>query len=77
LACRHCNRHKGPNLTGIDSETGQITPLFHPRHEVWSNHFSRRGATIVGLTAVGRTSVRVLNMNAPGRVELRAELGPA
>lgn len=75
LACHHRNYHKGPNLTGIDPETGQITPLFHPRCDVWSNHFALRGATIVGLTAVGRTSVRVLDMNSPERVKLRAELG--
>lgn len=77
LACHHCNCHKGPNLTGIDPETTHITPLFHPRRDVWRHHFSFRGASIVGLTAVGRTSVRVLAMNSPGRLELRAELGLA
>ena len=29
--CHRCNRHKGPNLTGIDPMTQEITPLFHPR----------------------------------------------
>lgn len=24
LSCHHCNLHKGPNLTGIDPETGRI-----------------------------------------------------
>ncbi|WP_197455027.1 HNH endonuclease [Stieleria varia] len=27
LACIDCNLHKGPNLTGIDPETGEITVL--------------------------------------------------
>ena len=31
LACMHCNRYKGPNIAGIDSETGVLTPLFNPR----------------------------------------------
>ena len=72
LACYHCNLHKGPNLSGIDS--GQVTPLFNPRNEVWGEHFVRSGSRIEGLTAVGRTTVSVLAMNAPVRLELRAEL---
>jgi len=32
-----------------------------------------RGGEIVGLTSTGRATVRLLNMNAPHRVELREE----
>ena len=32
LACGHCNRRKGTNLSGIDPETGEIVPLFQPSH---------------------------------------------
>src|SRR5436190_17803196 len=39
LACHRCNLHKGPNLTGIDSQSGQVAPLFHPRNDRWSDHF--------------------------------------
>ncbi|WP_410001711.1 HNH endonuclease [Singulisphaera sp. GP187] len=32
VACGRCNSHKkGPNLTGIDPDTGRIEPLFNPR----------------------------------------------
>jgi hypothetical protein len=31
FACIHCNRYKGPNIAGIDPETGELTRLFHPR----------------------------------------------
>ena len=31
LACGFCNRHKGPNVAGVDPETQQILRLFHPR----------------------------------------------
>ena len=34
LACGYCNRHKGPNVAGIDSDTGKITRLFHPRRQL-------------------------------------------
>lgn len=74
LSCYHCNLHKGPNLTGIDPESGAITALFHPRRSVWEEHFVVRDALIVGLTAVGRTTVYVLAMNAADRVQLRREL---
>jgi hypothetical protein len=39
LACWACNLRKGPNLTGIDPETGHLTPLFNPRQDVWTDHF--------------------------------------
>jgi hypothetical protein len=44
LACFHCNLHKGPNLTGIDPDTGSVVLLFHPRSEVWDEHFFAQGA---------------------------------
>lgn len=73
LACPHCNNHKGPNLTGLDPETGEIAILFDPRRMIWIEHFAREGPSIVGLTAVGRTTVRVLKMNAPSRIVLRSQ----
>lgn len=74
LACHHDNDHKGPNLTGIDPETGNVVRLFHPRRQRWSRHFRLDGPVIVGRTQCGRATVAVLALNAPDRVELRAEL---
>jgi hypothetical protein len=76
LACSHCNHHKGPNLAGIDPDTGAIVPLYHPRREEWAEHFRIEGNRIFGRTATGRTTVRVLVMNAQTRVDLRAEVDP-
>lgn len=76
LACPHCNQHKGPNLTGLDPFDGALTRLFDPRRQRWEDHFAVRGPLVMGLTAVGRTTVRVLNMNAQRRVEARANLSP-
>ena len=70
-ACFFCNTHKGSNVAGIDPDTVRITRLFHPRQDHWSVHFSWRGGTIVGLTAVGRTTVRLLQMNMVHRVAAR------
>ena len=73
LACDRCNAYKGPNLTGIDPDSGDVVSLFNPRQDAWRDHFMFRGGAIVGLTPTGRTTVRLLNMNTPRRVELRDE----
>lgn len=72
LACHLCNAHKGPNLTGIDPNSGEITPLFHPRRNRWVEHFANVAGELVGTTAIGRVTVAVLAMNLPARVEARA-----
>jgi hypothetical protein len=74
LACQECNLHKGPNLTGIDPETGDIVPLFHPRRDSWTEHFAFRGAVIIGLTPAGRATVNVLAMNGARQLETRSVL---
>lgn len=71
LACPHCNRHKGPNIAGMDPETGQLVRLFHPRRDRWADHFQLDGALINGKTPVGRATVQVLRMNADGPMQLR------
>jgi hypothetical protein len=72
---------KGPNLSGIDPETGQIASLFHPRIDCWTDHFAIGIATLIplgieirGLTPVGRTTIRVLGFNDEMRQMLRYEL---
>jgi len=74
LACGRCNRHKGPNIAGIDPVTGQMTRLFHPRTARWSEHFRWNGPLAVGLTPIGRTTVEVLLMNQPDEIAIREEL---
>ena len=74
LACHFCNRKKGPNLAGIDPITGDITVLFHPRRDSWSDHFQWKGPFIEGLSAVGRATVSVLALNDNKRMRLRLQL---
>jgi hypothetical protein len=74
LACHRCNLHKGPNLTGIDPQTGQVTQLFHPRRDQWSDHFTCEGARVTGLTALGRATINVLDLNDARRMELRLQI---
>ena len=70
----HCSRYKGPNIAGIDPQTGGVVRLFHPRRDVWAEHFAGEGNKIVGLSREGVVTIGVLQMNAPEVVALRVEL---
>jgi hypothetical protein len=74
LSCVYCNGRKGPNLTGRDPATGRVTRLYHPRRHKWSHHFRYEGGTLIGRTAIGRTTIDVLRMNHPPLVALRETL---
>ncbi len=75
LSCHLCNAKKGPNLAGLDPDTGELKPLFHPRKESWSGRFAmQEDGVLYGLTSIGRTTVCVLGMNSIMRVAIRHEL---
>ena len=71
LACSLCNKCKGSDLASIDSESGAITLLFHPRRQRWTDHFRLEDGQIVPLTATGRVTVNLLQFNRPERVAER------
>ena len=74
-ACFDCNKRKGPNIASVDPQTGARTWLFNPRTDRWDNHFRLNAdGTITGLTADGRATARLLALNAPDRVQDRADL---
>jgi 5-methylcytosine-specific restriction endonuclease McrA len=74
LACPRCNAYKGPNISGIDEKTRQLTPLFHPRRDRWEDHFAWHGPRLRGLTPIGRVTISVLGINQPEAVAVRKEL---
>lgn len=76
-ACFDCNRFKGSNIASIDSETGELAPLFNPRQQTWSDHFLTQQGRLIPLTAVGRVTAAVLRLNLPRRVEIREILSDA
>jgi HNH endonuclease len=71
LCCTLCNRFKGSDIASVDPETGEITPLFHPRFDEWKDHYDIRDGLIVALTAKGRVTVTLLRMNRPDRIRER------
>jgi hypothetical protein len=72
-ACHWCNFAKGTNLATIVD--GQLVPLFNPRSQIWAEHFTRRDDQIVGLTPIGRGTVRLLDMNDDDRRQIRSLSG--
>jgi hypothetical protein len=48
--------------------------LYHPRNDRWADHFAFRSARIVGLTARGRATIAVLQMNHDGNLAARRQL---
>lgn len=77
LACFDCNRFKGSDIASLDPVTKKLVPLFSPRTDVWEDHFHVRGGKILGRTPVGRATERLLKLNLPVRVEIRALLARA
>ena len=73
LACHRCNRFKSDRINAADPLTGELTPLFNPRTQIWHEHFrwSRDGTEILGLTAIGRATIVTLQMNNEYVVESR------
>ena len=74
LTCLFCNKHKGPNIAGIDPESGRMVRLFNPRRDKWTRHFRWDGPEMIGRTAIGRATIRVLAINHPDNIELREAL---
>ncbi|MCP4416923.1 MAG: HNH endonuclease [Chloroflexi bacterium] len=65
LACPNCNLSKAAATTAIDSLSNTEVPLFHPRKQVWHDHFEwiENHTKITGLTSVGRATILRLKMN--------------
>lgn len=76
LSCQGCNNHKYTKTEALDPVTKQTVLLFHPRQQVWREHFAwNDGFTlIVGLTPTGRATVEALQLNRSGLVNLRRAL---
>ena len=71
LSCTLCNKYKGSDLASIDPETEKIVPLYHPRQNLWHEHFRLSGGEFLPLSPVGRVTIRLLQLNRRDRVEER------
>lgn len=73
LACRSCNLHKGNRIGGVTSRANAEVRFFHPREDLWSEHFkvSHESGEILGITPVGEVTVQYLGMNSSAQVAAR------
>ena len=76
--CEYCYSQEKFATQGFSIEhiyplSGEIIPLYHPRQQNWSDHFSWSDdyTLMIGLTPVGRITVEVLRLNRKGLVNLR------
>jgi len=73
-ACFLCNRHKGSDISTLDPESGRLVFLFNPRKQQWKRHFHLNGPRIEPLTASGRATVFLLQLNSQKRLDDRLNL---
>jgi len=76
IACCHKSMQwlSVSTLTSFDPETEALVPLFNPRTQAWHEHFALDDVIVVGLTPIGRATVRLLHMNTADRLKVRAVL---
>ena len=72
-SCMGCNDRKYTAVDAIDPVSGEVVPLFHPRKQVWAEHFlwAADFTQIVGQSPTGRATVARLKLNRPELVKLR------
>jgi len=71
-ACFQCNTTKSSDVASYEDSV--LVPLFNPRTQNWNDHFEMNGAIIVGKTAIGRVTIRTLQLNHPDQIETRQRL---
>lgn len=65
LCCYRCNEFKNDAVTSIDLLTGDKVPLYHPRNQLWHEHFawSDDSLSIIGRSQNGRATIDLLRVN--------------
>jgi len=70
-ACVSCNLHKSDRAEVLDPGTGTTVPLFNPRQDSWSDHFSWNEFKIEGKSAIGQATIDALQLNSDRRIFVR------
>lgn len=76
--CGRCNTIKNQKIQHFDPFTSQISRLFNPRKDLWTEHFhwSTDELLVLGETDIGRTTVDFLQLNRQSVINLRQVLKP-
>ncbi|MBS1808741.1 MAG: HNH endonuclease [Acidobacteria bacterium] len=73
LACVSCSLRKSARERAADPQTGKEVALFHPRRDQWAAHFRWEGVQLLGLTATGRATIAILELNRTLILAIREE----
>ncbi|MGB1241351.1 MAG: HNH endonuclease [Chitinophagales bacterium] len=73
LSCGGCNGHKYTKIAALDPVSLQIVSLFHPRKNIWKDHFiwDVSFTKVIGITAIGRATINALHLNRQELINLR------
>ena len=73
FCCQGCNNRKYNKVSGKDPVTGELVGLYDPRRQRWDDHFRWTADCLrmEGLTATGRATIRVLQLNRDCLVNFR------
>ena len=73
-ACAVCNGYKGSDVATIVGQPPQLSRLFHPRQDRWSDCFQLTAVVIDPLNQTGAATGKLLRINEPNRLLERSEL---
>ena len=73
LACVSCSLRKGAREFVTVNDSNVTVRLYHPREDVWSEHFEWNGVVITGITDKGRVTMDLLNFNRRLILAIREE----
>lgn len=73
LACVSCSLRKGAREFVKLAGSGITIRLFHPREDIWEEHFEWKGVQLVGRTDKGKATVEYLDLNRRLIMAIREE----
>lgn len=71
FACPSCNLHKADRVSSAFDRDSAAIALFHPRTDVWSDHFEWDDYHLVGKSDVGRLTIQLFGLNHERRIKIR------
>lgn len=76
LSCSGCNKYKSDRISLFDAETQTEVTFYNPRKDVWNEHFvwNEDFTEIIGVTAKGCVTIKVLKLNRKNLINLRTVL---
>ncbi|MGH9948569.1 MAG: HNH endonuclease [Pyrinomonadaceae bacterium] len=73
LAYVSCSLKKGAREFVIDAETNRKVKLFHPRKDIWRDHFEWQGVIVTAKTPTGIATLELLDLNRKLILAIREE----